>query len=396
MNKLFKFFMFLSIPLLSLMAVSCGDDDVDDVPEPVLVPSITGVSPTEGLPGTVITITGTNLEEVDAVQFGDIDAEGFNSANNTATTITVTVPAAAVPGAQVITVTSPDGSDTFDFTVLEEEEPAAELTIVSFDPLEGPVNTPVTITGTNFVAENIESIMLGEMELEDFEVVDAETITFTIPEGAQTGTITITPVEGDPVVSIHSFTVTEVDPTASIVTHADVVVNAQGVRNDEGMVTAFSAEGETFTLQDGTDPAISMMIDFIATDSGGDNGLDLFSPSDEGWLEGNYFEDSDDLPVVWETRNLTKMVHLEDQGADFFENITVEELAALSIGSEYETRIEIQPNEDGTPNVPQVILFETAEGQKGLVLYKGHNPNAEEGTKTDIFTFDIKVLETTE
>ena len=376
---------------MSVMVVSCGDDEEE--PEPLVAPVVTAVNPVEGLPGTVVTITGTDLQDVSTVRFGSLDAADFNPGNNTATTITVTVPDNAAPGATTITVTSPGGSDTFDFTVLEEEEPVVAPTITSFDPMEGPVGTTITITGTGFAADNIESIMMGEMAIEDFTVVDENTVTFAVPEGAETGTITITPVEGEAVVSIHSFTVTEVDPTATIVEHTDVVVNAQGVRNDEGMVTAFSAEGETFTLQDGTDEAISAEIDFIAADSGGDEGLDLFSPSHESWLPGNYFEDSDDMPVVWPVRNLTKMVHLEDQGADFFENITAAELAALTIGEEYETRIEIQPV-DGAPNVPQVILFETAEGEKGLVLYKGHNPNAEEGSKADIFTFDIKVLVT--
>ena len=472
MKKLFKFFMFLTIPLLSVLVVSCGDDD--DPEEPLLVPTITAVNPTEGWPGTIVTISGTNLRDVNQVQFGGIDAEDFNPDANTATAIAVTVPEGVAVGATQITVTGPGGTDSFDFTVIEEDvqfpapvitaleptmgrsgdavtifgsdlagvtsitfgetevedftidedessitttvpegleegvvtvtiaseggEATADFTILgvapviaTFDPLTGAVGDEITVTGTDLNLAT--SARIGDVAIEDWTALeDGTSATFTVPEGAQTGRIILVTESGEEIESETDFTVAGGE-NVTIVEHTDVVVNAQGVRNDEGMVTAFSAEGETFTLAEGTDEATSAMIDFIAADSGGDNGLDLFSPEGSDWLTGNYFEDADDQPVVWPVRNLTKMVHLEDQGADFFENVTAAELAALTIGEEFETRIEISPNEDGSPNVPQVILFETAEGQKGLLLYKAHDPNAEEGSKADIFTFDIKVLE---
>lgn len=270
---------------------------------------------------------------------------------------------------------------TLDITVIEK---TPELV---FSPLDGLVGTKITVTGFNFVEEDIESVMIGDMIIEDFTVAENGTfISFTVPEGAQSGLIKVTLVDGEPMVSTKQFMV--IQEPKEIVSHTDVVVNAQGNRNDEGIVTAFSAEGETFTLAQGADEAISEKIDFITADSGGDDMLDLFSPSHESWLPGNYFEDADDNPVIWPVLNQTKLVHLEDQDATFFENITNEELMALQIGAEFETRIALS-----TPGAGAIILFETAEGQKGLIHFKEHDPNAAEGSKADIFTFDIKVLE---
>lgn len=167
----------------------------------------------------------------------------------------------------------------------------------------------------------------------------------------------------------------------------NVVVNAQANRNDAGVVTAFSAGGETFTLADGLVAENSEKIDFITADSGGDNGLDLFSPLGSSWLSGNYFEDDDDLPVVWPVLNTTKLLHLEDKDETFFAGATSIDISNLSLGTEFENRIQLKE-----PDLGAIILFETADGRKGLLHYKAHDPNDAEGSKADKFTFDIKVV----
>ncbi|WP_017730487.1 IPT/TIG domain-containing protein [Nafulsella turpanensis] len=379
MNKLLKFFMFFTIPLLAGIMVSCGDDA--PVVEPA-VPSITAVDPAEGLPGTVVTITGTDLEDVTEVRFGTMDAEGFDPANNTATSLTATVPAGIAAGAQTITVVSPGGEDTFLFTVLEEEVEMPEIT--SFAPATGVVGDEVTVTGANL--DLATSAFLGEVEIIDWAAAaDGASATFTVPEGAVTGPIVLVTAAGDEIVSASDFTV-ETDgggETGTIVDY-NVVVYAQGLRNDEGVPTAFSADGQVFTLLEGVTEGAS--IDFIATDSGGDNELDLFSPSHTGWLEGNYFEDSEDQPVTWSARNETEMEILPASEVDF-ENITAEELMAMELGEAVTLRAEIQD----TDRADNVILFVTAEGEKGLLRWTEHDPGAD--SKEDAFTFEIKVIE---
>jgi hypothetical protein len=259
-----------------------------------------------------------------------------------------------------------------------------EVPLLTFSPADGPVGTQVTanVTVHTLAEGDIASLMLGEMEITDFTLAaNGRTITFTVPEGAVTGALTLTPVNAEPVVSAAPFTVTE--KPKEIVAHTNVKVNAQGNRNDEGVVTAFSAEGKTFTIAEGMDAAVSKDIDFIVADSGGDDKLDLFSPAGNSWLDNNYYKD-----LSWPVKSETKMLHLADKDLAYFENITAEELNALSVGPDFERRI--QATESG---VGYVILFETADGKKGLVYVKAHDPNTAAGSKADIFTFDIKVLE---
>ena len=383
MNKLFKFFMFLTIPLLTGMMVSC---DGEDEPEPV-TPVITAVSPEEGLPGTVVTITGTDLEDVSEVRFGTMDAEGFDPANNTATSISATVPEGIGAGAQTITVVGPGGEDTFLFTVLPEE--VVMPVITSFAPPSGVVGDEVTVTGTDL--DLVTSAMIGEVAITDWSVAaDGTSATFTVPEGAITGPIVLMTAAGDEVSSTDNFTVDSgEEPGTELVVTEDLNVFAQGNRNDEGVVTAFSAEGQTYTIVEGTDPEVGAEIDFITADSGGDNELDLFSPNydelaGDDWLTGNYFEDEEDQPINWPVLNSTKMRLITAEDAIDFDNATVDQINALEI-AEPEYRIEVEP-----ANIGAVIFFITAEGEKGLLRYDASDLAAE---KADMFTFDIKLVQ---
>src|SRR5439155_8918541 len=103
-------------------------------------PSITSFTPTTGLMGASVTISGTNFSGVTAVQFNGISA---TFTVNSATAIQATVPAGATTGP--ITVTTPGGTaiGSTAFTILPPS-------ITSFTPTSGPVGTSVTISGTNF------------------------------------------------------------------------------------------------------------------------------------------------------------------------------------------------------------------------------------------------------
>lgn len=94
-------------------------------PPPV---TITSVNPMAGVPGTVVTITGTNFDPGAAVRFGSTAAASVTVVNPTS--LQATVPAIA-PGVVAITVTNPSGaSDTFPGFVVFN--PAA---IPALDPL---------------------------------------------------------------------------------------------------------------------------------------------------------------------------------------------------------------------------------------------------------------------
>jgi len=71
-------------------------------------PTITGLNPSSGNPGTVVTITGTNLSEASSVRFNVTTASEFTV--NSPSQIVATVPAGATTGR--VSVTTPAGSAT--------------------------------------------------------------------------------------------------------------------------------------------------------------------------------------------------------------------------------------------------------------------------------------------
>src|SRR6185312_9439943 len=91
----------------------------------IAVPAITGISPTSGpvTGGTVVTISGSGLLGVTAVNFGTIAATSFTV--NSDTSITATAPAAAA-GSVDVTVTAPGGTsatspaDLYTYVVLPQ------------------------------------------------------------------------------------------------------------------------------------------------------------------------------------------------------------------------------------------------------------------------------------
>lgn len=213
-----------------ILAVSCKDDEDD----PIASPQITSVSPNEGLPGTQVTITGTNLANATSVTFGN---DAVTPSANTATSITVTVPTTASPGPTQIRVTTVGGSDSADFTVLEDDPGGGnEATITAIDPTTGGPGTEVTITGTNFTGATGLTVGETEVAAEDFEVDEAgENITFTIPEDAAegdfTGQITVTTPAGT-VTSAEdmTFTFTPDQPTGTAITSVSPTTGGPGSR----------------------------------------------------------------------------------------------------------------------------------------------------------------------
>ncbi len=107
------------------------------VPEP----TITGFAPASGVPGSSVTVTGTNLGGLASASIG-----GVNTAitANTATSVTLTVP----PGPSGRIVLRPPftaATSAIDFTVLVANAP----TVTGVSPQSGAPGATITITGTN-------------------------------------------------------------------------------------------------------------------------------------------------------------------------------------------------------------------------------------------------------
>jgi hypothetical protein len=86
-----------------------------------------------------------------------------------------------------------------------DPSPAVVTSLASFSPASGMPGTLVTLKGTGFLGTT--ALLLGTTAVSGFTVVDAATITFSVPAAAQTGAITVTSPAGT-ATSSTSFTVT--------------------------------------------------------------------------------------------------------------------------------------------------------------------------------------------
>jgi hypothetical protein len=144
-------------------------------------PTITSVNPTAAAIGMPVTIRGTLFTGASNVTFNGTVQPIFTVVNDT--TITTTVPVGATNGPIAVTNPFGTGTSSFNFTVI----PAP--TITSFTPSSGTFGTAVTITGTGFTwATGVRFNGLNS----PFTIVNATTITTTVPVGATTGNIRVT------------------------------------------------------------------------------------------------------------------------------------------------------------------------------------------------------------
>jgi hypothetical protein len=138
-----------------------------------LAPPVVGaVSPSSGLPGTLVTVTGSHLSDATAVDFGASPAATFNVVDDT--TLTAVAPA-AVDGV-VVTVAGPGGTSSINpvgatFTYLPQ--------VTSVSPDSGPAGTQVTIRGSSF--NGAFEVCFGQYCVVPATVVDDATISVQAP-----------------------------------------------------------------------------------------------------------------------------------------------------------------------------------------------------------------------
>ncbi|MBU1671862.1 MAG: IPT/TIG domain-containing protein [Actinobacteria bacterium] len=153
-------------------------------------PKITGLDPTSGVPGTtVVTIDGFTFGDTQGtstVTFNDVDAGAAESWSSTR--LRVRVPAGASTGNVV--VTSPDGpSNGRLFSVGPQ--------IDGIDPSDGPPDSEVTLTGSNFGATRGSStVTFNGVAAGSVGSWSDTSIKVDVPEGAETGDVKVTTSQG--------------------------------------------------------------------------------------------------------------------------------------------------------------------------------------------------------
>ncbi|MFE3866399.1 IPT/TIG domain-containing protein, partial [Streptomyces goshikiensis] len=115
---------------------------------PAAVPAVTGVAPASGsvTGGTTVTISGSGFTGATDVQFGSTAAVPFSVVSDTS--ITATVPAAAVVGQVHVTVTTPSGTSPTGTPDLYTYTPAPTSTSLVTAPVSSVFGQSVTLTAT--------------------------------------------------------------------------------------------------------------------------------------------------------------------------------------------------------------------------------------------------------
>lgn len=203
-------------------------------------PVINGFSPTAGLAGAMVTITGAFPDLLTGVQFNGVTATFTNLSTNT---VNAYVPTNASTGP--ITVKSGGGTNTsasnFQFLV-----PALPPQITSFSPTFGPVGTVVTIKGTN--------LNLGAVTV-DFNGTNATPtslsltqLTVKVPAGAVSGLITVNGRDGSATTATNFLlppVITGFSPTNG---SAGTIVTLTGTNFTNAASLLFNGADASFTV----------------------------------------------------------------------------------------------------------------------------------------------------
>jgi hypothetical protein len=174
---------------------ACEPNDVKPLP------TITEISPTSGLEGSTVIITGANFSTVLAeniVKFSDKQAQITSATKNQ---LVVEVPVGAVTGKISVVTNNHETVSAADFSILYNP------VVTAFSPDHALEGESITITGNHFSAikENNEVKFFNNV-LATITSASATQLVVTVPAGASNGSVTITTEEKSTTSGI-SFTV---------------------------------------------------------------------------------------------------------------------------------------------------------------------------------------------
>jgi hypothetical protein len=208
-------------------------------------PVISSFSPTSGLAGTTVTISGSNLENATSLLVGGVKASITSDGSSA---IQATIPAGATTG--VLTVTTSGGKTTTTGAL-------TVLAVTSLAPTSGPYGTLVTVTGSGF---NSGSKVLANGVAAALVKRTATELQFAWPQSATTsGPISVTnsSAPAGTVASSGSFTVTpHSPPTISSFTPSSGItgspVTITGMFFSGASAVKFGARSASFTVDSAT------------------------------------------------------------------------------------------------------------------------------------------------
>ena len=196
----------------TISVITASNIKIESVDELTMVaPTITAIAPNPVKNGAILTITGTDLDLVSMVTFsGDVDVTDFES--QSATEIQVTVPNEAVTGPVTVSTLSNKSAVSAGLSLVKP-------TITAINPMALIAGNDITITGTDL---DLVTAVIFNSNLR-VDVTGSETsISVTVPEAAESGTIKLVAVNGDQVESTESLDITT--PNTPVITSITDVV----------------------------------------------------------------------------------------------------------------------------------------------------------------------------
>ena len=216
-------------------------------------PTVTSISPNIGstLGGQLVTISGTNLANVNSVTFGTLSVTPFSK---TSTSLQVNTPVQSNPGSVNITVSSPSGS----ITQLGGYTYYAPPTITSVSPNSGSTsgNQPVTIYGTNLQTTN--QVLFGSYAA-TVQISSPNQITVLTPNVPSAGNVDISLTTlGGSITSAGAFTYTV--PFSPLLVNFVVYVKPGGCGTSDNPCTPLP-NGVAFDICESSSPLNCVTID---------------------------------------------------------------------------------------------------------------------------------------
>ncbi len=160
----------------------------------LVTPQIKSFTPTSGIVGNSVMITGVSLTQTTKVTVG---GKAATFTVNSDTQVTATVPAGAKTGKIVITTAGGIATSPGTFSVVPS--------ITGFSPTSGSGGTAVVIAGNSFTGAT--KVMFGGVAATSLQVISDTQVDALVPAGAVTGPIAVITVGGTGT-SATKFTVT--------------------------------------------------------------------------------------------------------------------------------------------------------------------------------------------
>jgi hypothetical protein len=158
-------------------------------------PRVLSFSPTKGLPGTLVTLTGQHLSTTRAVRFNGLEAT-FKVISNEV--VQATVPVNAVSGNIEVETAGGQAASSSPFTVLQPE-------IAAFLPAQGRVGSRVYLVGNRLTTT--QDVYFNGVRSPRVKVYLNWVISAVVPAGATTGKIKVVLQGGGAATSESDFTV---------------------------------------------------------------------------------------------------------------------------------------------------------------------------------------------